>query len=307
MSNLTAFFDTNQPASATLGTTAQGRDVKAHYFPGIGDDRALVLAGVHGSELSALEVGAHILQRLQSGLQPHYNTVLVPILFPDNAATAAAHPDKVDSEENIGRYSPDNTLDPNRQFPPLGRAYNPANPVDSKGRPIEHENRLLLDLIQHFKPSRIASLHAIHNPQQAGIFIDPISGVEGIALDNQAGIDLALDMARHAEPLGADIPANHLDSTPSAWYPNDLPFAPSGEPQPRYTENGISLGGWGSTAVADPDLPQYNRPPMQIITIEAATCRRSMDYPTPEEQQARRLDLQAIGEAVLHVFLGVDE
>ena len=45
-----------KPAAFSLGQSRKKRNVEAWYFPGSSDKRALVIGGVHGTELSAIEV-----------------------------------------------------------------------------------------------------------------------------------------------------------------------------------------------------------------------------------------------------------
>src|SRR5688572_10267809 len=43
-----------------LGKTKGGKDVEAYFFPGRGDKRALIIGGMHGSELSSIEVAKEL-------------------------------------------------------------------------------------------------------------------------------------------------------------------------------------------------------------------------------------------------------
>jgi hypothetical protein len=45
-----------------LGKTKQGREIEAFYFPGTSEKRALVIGGVHGSELSSIEVSRMLIR-----------------------------------------------------------------------------------------------------------------------------------------------------------------------------------------------------------------------------------------------------
>src|SRR3954467_15304222 len=44
------------PLQAYLGISKQGRPIRAFYFPGTSDKKAVVIGGVHGSELSSIDV-----------------------------------------------------------------------------------------------------------------------------------------------------------------------------------------------------------------------------------------------------------
>ena len=73
-------------ADVSLGKTSGGREVKAVYFKGAIDEVALVIAGVHGSELSGVEVAERFIRLLSApnAMRPFFTVVIVPQLFPDN-------------------------------------------------------------------------------------------------------------------------------------------------------------------------------------------------------------------------------
>src|SRR6266498_4246731 len=75
-------------ANFSLGKSKKRRSILAWYFPGTSEKNALVIGGVHGSELSAIEVAETLVQNLLTGEKIYYNVIIVPCLFPDNAATA---------------------------------------------------------------------------------------------------------------------------------------------------------------------------------------------------------------------------
>lgn len=300
--------------------TKGGREVVAHLFPGTSDRHALIIAGVHGSELSGIQVVERLLPLLRGGSKPHFNLVVIPRLFPDNAAVAEASPKEIGSTKNIGRRTRGNPVDPNRQFPKLGAPYDPANPVDAgplvmpaiawfpelrgTGRPIEPENIALLELIASFRPERIASVHAHRTPSNAGIYADPRTDASGIALGYAPDEQLALAMAQEAAKRGANVPGNKLGGTqPNAVYPLDPAVVPAGHIQPRETKEGISLGGWGTTEVVDPANPSRNRPAMTVITVEVQSSRRIQDFSKAADKDARRKELDAIAIALRDVFL----
>lgn len=293
-----------------LGLSLQGGAVNAYFFPGQTDNRALIIGGVHGSELSGIEVAQTLLTKLQTGPRPYYSVIIVPVLFPDNAKVAESKPKKIETGENVGRYTKgteftDHSTDPNRQMPGLGKRYDPGDPKDAKGRDIEPENRMLLELIDRFRPTRIASLHSNHDLDKAGIYADPRTDFEGKALGYDPDRDLAVEMAKAAEKGGAKVPGNQLGKkTPNAVYPLDPPAAGAGADQARETSKGISLGGWGSTAICDPAHKDANRPAMRIITVEMQLAQRVKDEPTKAKQAARQAEVGAVADALREIFLG---
>ncbi|HZM90514.1 MAG TPA: M14 family zinc carboxypeptidase [Blastocatellia bacterium] len=181
-----------------LGKTRQGRDIAAFFFPGTTERRAIVIAGVHGSELSGIEVAQLVIKTLfeesKKGTKPHFNVIVVPEVFPDNSNDARTAAKKPGADANDpGRFTPAALcakrldcggklvcVDPNRQFPTPGRPADFRNPVDSMGTEIEPENVAILGLIHGFGPSRVASVHAhkmpgtmSRNQDAPGIFADP--------------------------------------------------------------------------------------------------------------------------------------
>lgn len=293
----------------SLGTTAGGRSVDSFFFPGKTDNRALIVGGFHGTELSGVAVTEILLQQLQTGPRPYYSVIIVPRLFPDNAATAEASPKQIESGENVGRYtsgteSTKHSTDPNRQMPALGQGYDAATKKDAKGRDIEPENVMLLELIDRYRPTRIAAIHSTHGLKDAGVYADPRTDASGNALGYDSDQQLALDMAKKAGDGGANVPGNKLgDKNATGVYPLDAAPAAAGKKQKRETAKGISLGGWGSTAVCDPSKPAENRPAMRIITVEVKQAYRPQDLEAGK-QAARQAELEAHADALREIFLG---
>jgi hypothetical protein len=296
-----------------LGDSAGGRGIYALEFPGTTSNRALVIGGVHGSELSGIEVVETLIDQLRRGPRPYYSVTIVPRLFPDNAAVREADAAAIRADSNVGRYTGGTGVDPNRQMPDFGRSFDPATPMDSRGRYIERENIMLLNLIESIRPSRIVSVHAMHSDAAAGIFADPRTDQNQIALGYDTDRALALEMARLAQTRGAAVSGNRLGSrTENTTYALDPPIAPAGRRQTRsrgqatadHRGEGVSLGGWGSTAVCDAAHPERNRAAMRIITIEMPRGQRSQDMQTQAQRDARRLVVQAHVDAIREIFLG---
>lgn len=292
-------FKSKSSFKTVLGFTSQGRALEAWYFPGTGNKNALVIGGMHGSELSSVEIAQSLISELKKGVRPYYNVIIIPILFPDNAAAAESKPSFIGSTMNYGRYSSATIADPNRQMPSLGKAMD-IDGKDHLGREIEAENRLLLELIDLYRPERIVNIHAIRNTAEAGVYADPRTDADGIALGYETDSLLAIGMAGYIYEQGGFIPGNRLDSMPSAIYYCDLPAMPAGYFQPKnlhgsnlsnHRGEGVSLGGWASTAIKDSTHPENDRDAIRILTMEFPGYKRSTDY-------ADRIDQLYIGELI---------
>ncbi|MEO8223860.1 MAG: DUF4157 domain-containing protein [Gammaproteobacteria bacterium] len=147
-----------------LGSSAGGRAIEVHYVQGTTDQRALVIAGVHGSERQGIEVVTRLVADL-AVTQPRYTVILVPSLFPDNAAAGTR----------------EGSIPTNRNFPSPSQDLAAATtagggtPVDAVGRSILPENVMLLHLIERFRPARIISVHGTWRGGAGGVFYDPVT------------------------------------------------------------------------------------------------------------------------------------
>lgn len=141
------------------GRKPVARPIKAFFFRGVTDRRALVIAGVHGRERQGMAVAEMLVADLQKH-QPQLTTIVVPSLFPDNAAR--------------GRFGTRESGDTetNRNFPTPDKDLAAAGAVDALGKKILPENLLLMELMERFKPERIISIHGTYNPSLAGVFYD---------------------------------------------------------------------------------------------------------------------------------------
>lgn len=307
--NLLTLFSQSPPAKLVLGYSEKGRPVEALYFPGSSTKKALVIAGVHGSELSAVEVAKELTAQLQKGRKPYYNVIVIPTLFPENAA-AAEHcvGDRV--RKNAGRYTHSDAIDPNRQMPALGKPFCLDNPVDAFGRRVETENRLLLQLVQAWSPDRILNLHAIKDTSKAGVYADPRTDCDGRALGFASDSALALAMARFIGEKGGVAPGNNLMTIQTALYHLDPKPVSAGEPQPRnlwgMNQNGriagVSLGSWASTAVCDNETG-YNRPASRLLTMEFPGYKKPSEYRLANDRIRTNKLVQAYAAAIRHCFL----
>ena len=160
------------------------RPIEAFFFQGSTERRALVIAGVHGTERQGMEVARDLIQDLQPPApKPVFSTIIVPSLFPDNAARGMGVRESGPDPDPSKCTSPDCTPT-NRNFPPpsedlaAATAAGHGTPVDAsqtggkRTREILPENLLLLQLIERFHPERILSIHGTSGPGSAGVFYD---------------------------------------------------------------------------------------------------------------------------------------
>jgi hypothetical protein len=309
---LSKILTARKASNFILGRSQQGRDVEAYFFPGTSNKRALIIGGMHGSELSSIEVAKQLLQQLKTGDSIFYDVIIIPSLFPDNAEAAKQLPSKIGGVENIGRYSFPGAVDPNRQMPTPGQAFDEEDVLDHAGRKIENENAFLLDLIDQYRPQRIVNLHAIRDTSHAGVFADPRTNEKGIALGYETDSSLAVTIAKHIKQNGGYIPGNCLHKKPTALYYKDPQPAPagffqmrnfSGSALPGKRGGGVSLGTWASTAVADQEDPTKNRDAIRILTMEFPGSRRPSDYTQINEQAFYQQNIELYAAALKNIFL----
>jgi hypothetical protein len=272
-------------AAATLVRSPMGRAVELHVFPGRSVQQALVIGGVHGTEFIGVEVTRRLIAKLRAestrSERPFFTTIVVPALFPDNLPSS--HGGHGRARRVTRGYA-----DPNRQFPvigtglesrPCGHGGGRDAPRDSRGRPIEPANLALVELIRRLRPRRIASVHAIRRPSSAGIYSDPHREA-GLALGDEAA-DLAQRMHSIANELGGQVPGSACGS---GRYPH----------QSGVSDQGVSLGQWGSRAV---HTGPYRRDAIPVITIELK--REWPARPAPR----RRSNVEAFMLAIRRGFL----
>jgi len=296
-----------------LGQSKQMRTIEAWFFPGTSQKNALVIGGVHGTELSSTEVATILIRKLLYGGEHYYNVIIIPCLFPDNAVTAKQNADEIGSTANIGRYSFSNAADPNRQMPSPGEPFDEKSGKDHMGREIEIENQLLLRLINLFRPDRIANIHAIRDIEHDGIYADPRTDAKSYALGFETDSSLAMEMALVINKNGGYVPGNQLTQEPTALYYKDpIPVVRGGFQKRNFsgsslTNNrgsGISLGTWGSTAITDAGDPMLNREAIRILTIEFPGYKRPADYRNADQKNYFRRQVELYASAIEKIFLG---
>jgi hypothetical protein len=170
----------------------------------------------------------------------------------------------------------------------------------------------MLNIINAFRPQRIVNIHAIRDTNSAGIFADPRTDHNGIALGYETDSSLAIDMAKFINSKGGLVRGNKLDDIATTRYHRDPPAAAKGKPQERTLEgsvlpgkrgSGISLGSWASTAVYDTVERMNNRPAIRILTMEFPGYKRPFDYTTVKEQDDCKKLIELYAAAITKVFL----
>jgi hypothetical protein len=145
---------------------AKPQPVEAHFFQGTTDRRALVIAGVHGSEKQGIEVARRLIHDLQPPAPaPALTTIIVPALFPDNALLKGGPAREGSTPTNRNFPSPSEDL-------AGATARGGGKPIDQQSRAILPENLMLIELMERFHPERIISIHGTQAPGQAGVFYD---------------------------------------------------------------------------------------------------------------------------------------
>lgn len=140
------------------GSTAK-RSITVRFVAGRTSRRALVIAGVHGSEVQGVEVAGQLLTDLANAQnQPEMSAIIVPNLFPDDAAYR--------DREGPGAH-------PNRNFPDPSKDLAASGGKDDLGKAIRPENVMLLQLMERFTPERVISIHGTRDPSLAGVSYDP--------------------------------------------------------------------------------------------------------------------------------------
>ena len=172
--------------------------VRAFLFPGRTERRALIVGGVHGDEVAAVEVMERLRillqERSETGDPPFFTTILVPVAIPRTQRSEQRYVSEgVGLVETIGdgrkvlkvvRHQ----IEPNLNFPLPGENYQMARQrgmgsltkaelmiriMSPSGNVLERpprgpltsirmlpETRFLVQLIERFQPERLAAVHA---------------------------------------------------------------------------------------------------------------------------------------------------
>ena len=294
-----------------VGYSNLGSPLTAHFFPGKNKEIALIVAGMHGSELSAIELADSLIAAFKKLPEINRNVIIIPCLFPDNAAVADKYRARGDANSLTGRYTSSKHADPNRQMPSLGKAFD-TTASDHVGRIIEPENQILLELIGFIRPTLIISLHSISNLEFAGVFADPRTDSNGEAIGFYEDSFLAIKVANNILRDGGNVNGNRLKSTPNAIYYTDPSAVAKGKFQARNFGDsvannkrgyGVSFGSWCSTDISDPENSKDNREAIQILTIEFPGYNRSIDFNDSISKKSVQNELRAYTSAIVGIFL----
>lgn len=272
-----------------------------HFAPGPnsdeadGDQRILLIGGVHGNERGGIEVVDMILDRLQSGeCVPRYEIYVVPILCEANARaepSARRHPG--DPDDGRRESDPAGELDPNRNLPAEGTASDGTNADerDTRRRPITPENRALLHLIDRFEPTRIISVHGTNNENNAGFSRNrQRAGRRASRSERRA----ARDATRRDDRLVREMAA----STRDRGHADSVGGNRNGAVEwGGSTGGGTTLGEWGTAPTAD-------RGAMSVITVETAGKGASVDVADPV---ARRQELLTLARVIEDFMIAPDD
>jgi hypothetical protein len=184
--------------------------VAASRFAGQSSDVALIVGGIHGNELTGVQVADRLIKTLQAAkTPPALTTIVIPQLFADGRfrLDRAKDPTRyILGEKSLyaqqGQHSMD--IEPNRNLPRVGESYADVRArlarhgvelIDYYDRTFDYmtskldailadmmlaENRILVQLIEQEKPTRAASLHGktayARLGDGPGIFMDPRGG-----------------------------------------------------------------------------------------------------------------------------------
>jgi hypothetical protein len=294
------------------GSTKQ-RSITVRYFAGRTERRALVIAGVHGSEVQGVEVAEQLIKDLANAQsQPEMSVVIVPNLFPDDAAYR--------DREGPGAH-------PNRNFPDPSRDLAASGGKDALGKTIRPENVMLMQVIERFAPERIVSIHGTWDASKAGVSYDPrvLTAAEearavswGVSPDSdEANAPSGLVEARRAGALhGADAEdkalalnaAGLIDTRTSEGavkgprrtglkHPSVAGNFKGNSAQPNFAhweggmDKGVSLGGYASQRG------------ISIFTVEPPENKKLNEF-KGAAQTAREVEIKAYAEAVRTILLG---
>ena len=309
-----------------IGNSKKNEPIYAYYYNKNGSEKAMIIAGVHGSEFYGVDVVKALMDSLNNVNVKtfRWKLLIIPCLFPDNIPTI----DSLKFCENMGRYSCENCLDPNRQMPKLNIPYKIGDTCSNNYDSIELENQYLLYLTQQYNPTRIASVHCKNNARyyEIGIYADPITynrNGDNIAFDFSAPKTLAIRMADEVKANNGQILGNFYKNVgkkdeaielvrleeSTAIYPQDPKAIGMGEKQKRNYETGIyrnkiSFGTWASS-----EIKQNNKRIKHAATMLTLELPQYYSFYSPQtygsvlNEQLLKTNTAAYVTALKNIFL----
>ena len=196
--------------ASELGKTAGKRSIELRFFPGKTTRRALVIGGVHGTERQGVQV-ARLLEKDLAATPSDFSVLLVPVLFPDNAASGP-----LGIREQTDKPT-------NRNFPDPGKDLAASGGKDATGRDILPENQLLMELMERYKPERIISLHGTQHPDEGGRLLRPAQA---------HGRTEELESARSASASARPRPSDSEGSSEARSARSTTAASPTSSPRP---------------------------------------------------------------------------
>lgn len=328
-----------------IGNSKTGKPIYGYYFNNGGIDKAMIIAGVHGSEFYGVDLALKVRDSLTNlkVKKCSWKILIIPELFTDNVKLGRDHI----FETNYGRstctqckgQNPkcEYCTDPNRQMPSFEKEYIIGQDSSFNNKKIEIENQYLLFITQKFKPSRIASLHCKNSElkEEIGIYADPRTDNKNIVKDYSTDALLTIKMAFLVLNNGGIIYGNfpktqnysfdffdyegknkisveRFDNFKyvSALYPQDSKISIENKKQKRsYEENaekGISFGTWASTDIVK--SKKLIKKASTILTFELPQYKMFFsqnDDKTSLNKKLLELNTQAYLKSIIVGFLDI--
>jgi protein MpaA len=156
------------PQTRQLGKSVLGLPIVGHFF-GVAGPKTLIFAAIHGDEPNTAFVANQLVEHLNKNPEAYYarRVAVVPVANPDGLARA--------TRKNARE------IDLNRNFPAKNFAVGKKDRYFGGEQPAsEPETQLLIDLIEHWQPHRIITMHAITRGKHGNNFDGPAEGLAKI-------------------------------------------------------------------------------------------------------------------------------
>jgi hypothetical protein len=255
--------------------------IYAYKFNNNSSKKALIMAGVHGSEFYGVDVVSNFIAKLKKTKPTSFkwDLIVIPELLVENVVRGRQSIFEMEKKTdsliaiiNRWRCTCKGCPDPNRQMPSINNLFELGKVNAHNGATLEIENQYLLQLVQYFNPERIASIHCKNefSNEQIGIYADPRTDRNQIALGFRNDSILAIRMALKVRNSGGIIFGNFRNSRFTSIYPLDPKPERAGKRQYRSYEKsdttGVSFGTWASTKIYKND--RLVKDAAKMITVE---------------------------------------